>query len=314
MSIQVSVEKINSLQSMEIIRDEAVRERFIDIYSQLWGASDAAGIYEREAIHFNRIMRDNNTLRECTKVSVFMAFIDLAVCGLSLEPGVRAQAYLMPRSCKTGQVVNGKDVYEKRMALAVSGYGELVARQRAGQILHADNPVIVYEGDDFKFYDRGGVKTVEYGMNINHNTEKIVACYMRITRADGSLDYAVMMPEDWKRLQVYSGKANAYYDNDKRARVEKPNALYFSGVSGGIDSGFLVAKCIKHAFKTYPKVRYGRNTVMEADVIDEQPTDMDIYGADMEGQDAAETPTETSFVAPPDNNAGVTVASDDDAF
>ena len=302
--VNVSAQHIAALNPMEIVKDELVRQRFIDLYGALWGESNAEAVYEREAIHFNRLLADNANLKACTSISIFIAFIDLAVCGLSVEPGTRALAYLQPRGYKTGKKnANGKDIYEQRCTLIISGYGELIQRTRAGQIRHADNPVIVYEGDGFSFTDKGGTKSVEYTLNINHNPEKPISCFMRITRADGSIDYAVLLEEDWRRLAGYSAKANKKWDDNTRTYVETPNALYTSGEGNRIDSGFLMAKCIKHAFKTYPKLRIGKGTTYESDEAPRQEDDF--YG--MGDNQPNETPKEESFAPAPDTSAGVTI-------
>lgn len=302
--VTISAKYIADLNPMEIVKDDLVRQRFIDLYGALWSQTDAEAVYEREAIHFNRLLADSANLKNCTPVSIFIAFIDLAVCGLSVEPGTRALAYLQPRGYKTGaKDANGKDIYEQRCTLTISGYGELIQRTRAGQIRHADNPVIVYEGDGFSFTDKGGTKSVEYTLNINHNSQKPVACFMRITRADGSIDYAVLLEEDWRRLAEYSGRANKKWDNNTRSYVETPNALYTSGEGNRIDSGFLMAKCIKHAFRTYPKIRIGKGTTYESD-DDPQPED-DLYGIGDDQQNEASK--EESFAPAPDMSAGVTI-------
>lgn len=317
--VTISAQHIASLKPMEVVKDDLVRQRFIDLCGTLWGEADAEATYEREAIHFNRLLADSANLRACTPVSIFIAFIDLAVCGLSVEPGTRALAYLQPRGYKTGaKDANNKDIYEQRCTLTISGYGELIQRTRAGQIRHADNPVIVYEGDGFSFTDHNGTKSVEYTLNINHNPERPVACFMRITRADGSIDYAVMLEEDWRRLAGYSGKANKKWDNNRREYVETPNALYTSGEGNRIDSGFLMAKCIKHAFKTYPKLRVGKGTTYEAD---EAPRpEEDFYGmAGGDDKQAAAPAREESFAPAPDTSTGVTIDpsqsdNDDETF
>ena len=302
--VTISAKHIAGLNPMEIVKDDLVRQRFIDLYGALWSQTDAEAVYEREAIHFNRLLADSANLKNCTPVSIFIAFIDLAVCGLSVEPGTRALAYLQPRGYKTGaKDTNGEDIYEQRCTLTISGYGELIQRTRAGQIRHADNPVIVYEGDGFSFTDKGGIKSVEYTLNINHNSQKPVACFMRITRADGSIDYAVLLEEDWRRLAEYSGRANKKWDNNTRSYVKTPNALYTSGEGNRIDSGFLMAKCIKHAFRTYPKLRIGKGTTYEADDAP-QPED-DLYGIGDDRQNEASK--EESFAPAPDMSAGVTI-------
>lgn len=305
-NLQMTVEEINQLKPLEIVEHPVVRERFTQIYETLWGNGEAA--YQRESIYFNKALRDNDNgkLQRATPFSIFTAFIDLAVCGLSLEPGTRALAYLMGRNVNVGTKDNAK--WEGRCVLTVSAYGELVMRTRAGQILHADNPVLVYDNDEFSFKDVDGHKSVSYTCNLPHTGHNITACYLRITRADGSIDYSVMFPEDWCRLAGYSqkqnrGRANDLYGMDQNGIVH-------------IDPGFLMAKCIKHAFKSYPKVRIGRGTELQSQQVDEQPqlSDEDIYGVDPE---TGEVLNDTPEPAPQpfgDNEPpqGVTVNTDEE--
>lgn len=305
-NLQMTVEEINQLKPLEIVEHPVVRERFTQIYETLWGNGEAA--YQRESIYFNKTLRDkeNGKLKKATPFSIFTAFIDLAVCGLSLEPGTRALAYLIGRNVNVGTKEEKK--WEGRCVLTVSAYGELVMRTRAGQIRHADNPVLVYDNDEFSFKDVDGRKSVSYTCNLPHTGHNITACYLRITRADGSIDYSVMFPEDWCRLAGYSkkqnrGVANELYGMDENGIVH-------------IDPGFLMAKCIKHAFKSYPKVRIGRGTELQSQQVDEQPqlSDEDIYGVD---PDTGEVLNDAPEPAPQpfgDNEPpqGVTVNTDEE--
>lgn len=302
----MTVEEINQLKPLEIVEHPIVRERFTQIYETLWGGGEAA--YQRESIYFNKALRDNDNgkLQRAKPFSIFTAFIDLAVCGLSLEPGIRALAYLMGRNVNLG--TKERPDWEGRCILTISAYGELVMRVRAGQIRHADNPVLVYDNDGFSFKDENGRKSVSYTCNLPHHGHQITACYLRITRADGSIDYSVMYPEDWCRLASYSqkqnrGVANALYGIDTKGVVH-------------IDPGFLMAKCIKHAFKSYPKVRIGRGTELQSQQVDEpaQLSDEEIYGVD---PDTGEVLDNTPEPAPQPfgNNEppqGVTVDTDDE--
>lgn len=259
--------------------------------------------------------------------SLFTSFLDVAISGLTLDPGTKAQAYLLARSIAVDSYVDDhgqkKNRYETQCVLTVSGYGELVLRARCGQIRHADNPVIVYEEDSFEFGERNGQKFVNYTCRLPHQSGRIVACFMKITRADGSADYAVMLPEDWARLSNYSARQNSKFNyQTKQWENGKPNALY-TAQGGQIDPGFLVAKCIKHAFKTYPKARIGHATQLESQQVDETEISDDIYGITDNGEQVdtatgeiiTDRQPEQSF-APADNTAaGVTVdpaANDDD--
>lgn len=302
-TINLTVEQINTLQPLDIVKDDTVRQRFIQIYDTLWGEGERA--YERESVYFNRILADNEKLATgSTRFSIFTAFIDLAVCGLSLEQGPRALCYLQGRNYKVGERVDTdgkkKNVYEGRLTLTISGYGELVLRARSGQIKYADNPVLVYEGDEFSFSDRDGRKSVNYTCKLPHTTNHVIACFLRITRCDGSVDYSVMFEEDWLRLKNYSGKNNRRWDETAKRYVDNPNELYSSN-GGYIDTGFLCAKCIKHAFKSYPKVRIGRGTELESQQED-TPQD-DLYGV-------AEQPAAVqaeSFAKAEDLSSGVVI-------
>ena len=279
-NLQMTVEEINRLNPLEIVEHPVVRERFTQIHETLWGNGEAA--WQRESIYFNKSLRDNDggKLLHATPFSIFTAFIDLAVCGLSLEPGPRALCYLMGRNTNVGTKEHPD--WEGRCVLTVSGYGELVMRARAGQIRHADNPVLVYENDEFSFKDVDGRKSVSYTCNLPHTGRNITACYLRITRADGSIDYSGKQHEDWCRLAGYSIRQNRSKANPRG----KANDLYGMDQNGivHIDPGFLMAKCIKHAFKSYPKVRIGRGTELQSQQVDEQPRlcDGDIYGVDPE--------------------------------
>lgn len=314
-NINVTVEQLEKLEATDIVTLPAVKEKFIQIYDALWGEGSGAAIYERESIYFNKIVGDNVNLKtKVTKFSIFSSFIDLAVCGLSLEPGVRAQCYLQPRKIETGTTPDGsRKTYEGRCVLTISGYGELYMRERAGQIRHADNPVLVYEEDSFQFSERNGQKSVDYTCRIPHTTRHIVAGFIKITRADGSIDYSVMYEEDWDRLKDYSGKQNKYYDREKQEWVERPNALYTS-VAGGIDTGFLCAKIIKHAFRSYPKLRIGRATGFQANEPS-GPQEDDFYtlGGPVQTEKVPQEPAPQPFNGPANDLAqGVTVEPGDD--
>lgn len=320
--INLTVEQLNKMGAFGIAKSDIVRDKFINIYDTLWGAGTGEPAYERESIYFNKLQRDTPTLQNATPFSLFTAFIDLAVCGLSLEQGPRALCYLLPRNVNVGTRDNAR--WETRAVLTISAYGELVLRVRAGQIRHADNPVLVYDNDEFSFSDRAGRKEVDYTCVLPHTGHRIVACYLRITRADGSIDYSVMTEEDWVRLAQYSARQDH--------RTNKANALYGVDANGvvNIDSGFLMAKCVKHAFKTYPKVRIGRGTELESKQTEEKEIEINdaLYGL----PDGSAVDTNTGEVVQPtpqatpqqqdtfgtpahDTAAGVTVdAGDDDGF
>ena len=307
-NIALTVESINALNPLDIVTNETVRARFIQIWDTLWGAGTGEAAYERESFYFNNKLREDDKLQRATRFSIFTCFIDLAIAGLSLEPGTRALCYLQGRNACIGKDASGKNIYEGRLNLTISGYGELLMRSRAGQIRHADNPVLVYEEDTFSFGDMNGQKVVNYMCNFPHKTNHIIAAFLRITRSDGSVDYAVMLEEDWMRLQNYSLKNNQRWDNATRQYVGKANDLYTAN-NGGIDSGFLAAKLIKHAFKTYPKVRIGKGTELESAQDDNKQQEIDdFYGVAESRTDHERIPKDDApYGNQPDTSAGIVV-------
>lgn len=318
MSNAISLAKeLQEMKATEVIRNERVRSQFISVYNSIW-KEGGEQVYEREAIYFNQQLRDKSNLRECSGTSIFYAFIDLAVKGLTLATGAQALCYLIPRSVKIGTNDKGSDVWEKVCNLTISGYGELVLRKNAGQIHHSDNPIIVYEGDSFQYGEQNGQKVVNYMSAFPRKSNKIIACFMKITRADGSIDYSVMTEQDWMRLKGYSDKQNTYFDRKENKWVTRPNELYDK--DGQIDTGFLIAKCIKHAFKTYPKINIGKGSVMESDIIDNPQGGFDPYsGIDTTQPEPQEKQEEQHFAPQPDMSAGVTIdpasqGDNDDTF
>lgn len=307
-----TVSKLQQLQPWEVPTNADVQSHIITLFNQVHGEGGEA-FAERESRYLNRLICDDKNKWNVTSLSVFLAYVDLAVKNLTLEPGAQALCYLLNRSIQLkGQ--DGKDYYENRAYISITGYGEILLRQRAGQIRHCDSPTVVYEGDTFNYVEEDGRKHITYGLNLSHNPANPIACFMKITRLDGSVDYAIMLPEGWHRLKNYSLKQNARGRRDKENA--KANDLYSSGVGGSIDPGFLIAKCVKHAFANYPKLPIGKGMVMEADLPQKEEQMPDYYSMGGDTREAAtpQSPKEAeSFAAPADYTEGVTVdpASDD---
>ena len=262
-AIQVKLEDLNSLPATKIVENENVEKKFIQMYNAIWGSQMGEQVYHKEVFNFQKLLRESPAVAECSKMSLYGCFLDMAVNGLSLDNTSHPHCYLIPRNVKTGHKdESGRDVYEKRASVSVTGYGELMMRMRAGQIRYADNPVIVYEGDIFSISLDNGVKKITYSAAIPRKSNKVIGAFIRIVRCDGSEDYQWLLEGDIQRLAKFSAKNNSYYKNGQRVEG-KANDLYYSQ-DGGIDPGFLENKTIKHAFDAYPKVRTGQYTIMQS--------------------------------------------------
>ncbi|MPM15744.1 hypothetical protein SDC9_62116 [bioreactor metagenome] len=312
-AIQIRVEEINALEPAKIVENQKVEQKFIQMYNVIHGADIGVQIYEKEVFNFQKILTENPSLQECSKMSLYGCFLDMAVNGLSLDPTGNPHCYLIPRSSKTGYKDDkGNDIYEKRASVSITGYGELVMRMRAGQIKYADNPVVVYEGDVFSIDLERGVKKITYSAAIPRKSNKVIGAFIRIVRNDGSEDYQWLLEGDIDRLKGFSERANSYWDKNARKRViGKANELYSSN-SGQIDPGFLENKMIKHAFDAYPKVKVGKFTQMQS--LEEPEPEID-YGIEdveaevMENGFADPEPVQAEVAQP-----AVTVADEEEGF
>ena len=248
-----------AMKPRELVENEAVKAKFVNLFNSIHGNDRGELVFAKEQFNFLKLINENPNLQDCSPLSLYGVFLDVAVNGLSLEQGNKPLAYVVPR------VVNS----EKRAYLVVSPYGEMVMRLRAGQIEHIDNPVIVYEGDIFSVYiDDRGAKNVRYEAKFPRDSKKIVACFVKIQRPDKTFDYEYLTMDDVERLRKYSERNN---------RSAGANKLYTSD-SGQIDAGFLAAKMIKHAFRSYPKVNVKGALTVTQDEIDETE---DYYGMDL---------------------------------
>lgn len=300
--IQLKVDELNKLAPMKIVDNPQVEQKFVQMYNAIWGSNVGEQIYNREKFNFNKLLQEKPDLQECTKISLFGCFLDMAVNGLSLDQTGRPQCYMLSRNMKVKD--GNRERWEKRAQIQVSAYGEVYMRQRAGQIKYCDQPVIVYEGDVFSVGLENGVKKITYQASIPRKSNKIIAAFIRIVRNDGSEDYHWMMESDWQRLANFSNKNN---------KGKGANALYSSN-EGQIDPGFLENKITKHAFDVYPKVRIGNFTYL---ATMEEPEPVIDYGIE---ESTAEVVEDTGFDEPdePQVQEPVTVVAesydDDEGF
>ena len=235
--------------------------------------------YESEKFHFMKLIQDKPELQKCTKLSLYGCFIDMAVQGLSFDPAMK-HAYIVGFPTNVGTKENPK--WETRATLLIDGRGELLIRTRQGQIKYADNPIVVYEGDVFKFGTRNDRVFIEHEAAYPRKTDNILACYLRIERPDGSVDYKVFGIEDVMKLREFSKQKNSL--------------AWTSGLRGMVET-----KTIKHAFKSYPKVKLGNFSKLQTETVDpEHKEEFKIdYGLNgLTPIPAAELPTENVAFTP----------------
>lgn len=258
--------ELNAMLPMEVLDNEKIENRFVTVVNKMTKSEVGAQIYAREQQWFKTIISETPALQDCTPMSIFSAFMDVATLGLSVARGSNPLAYLIPYNIT---VDKGKPTQrkEKRVSLEVSPYGELAMRVNFRQIIHADNPIIVYKDDLFIDRMEGGKRTITYQRNMESDDRTIKCGFIRFVRMDGSDDYFVMDMERVDRLRKYSEQKNGQ---------GRDNRLYTSN-NGQIDEGFFAAKLIKHAFKSLPKSPYMQllgNTILQTEKDDDDLNDL----------------------------------------
>ncbi len=256
----------NVADKTTLVDQQPIKDSFIDTLVRMhrFSQDDAEATYEREARYYKRAVSASPKLKNATGISLCSAFFELAITGLSIQPGGKSEAFIESRGTKTGRQVNNKDEYVEVAALAISAYGELNMRIKAGQIIRMSNPIVIYANDVFKPKTNGrGELYVEYEAEIPRTTKVIIGSWVAVHLPNNGIDFKWLLQDDIDRLKNYSiPKYNG----------ATANKLY-SANDGQIDPGFLEAKTIKHAMRAYTKLKVSDNVVFEGDdqEDDQQP-------------------------------------------
>ncbi len=308
MENKLSIKELNTLKPLDVVDDPRVRERFVSLYNKIHNTETGEMFYEREKYNFQRIIQNSADLKQCTSFSIYGVLLDIASYGLSLDQASQPLMYVLFYNCQVGKN------WEKRAIIEISPYGELALRIQAGQISYADRPVVAFEGDKFQpLVNDMGNKIVLYKAAVPRVSKTIIGSFIKLVRPNGSFDFFWMLPEDVERLSRYSEKKN---------KKTGANALYTSN-GGQIDTGFLEAKTIKHAFKTFPKLKLGQfsqlqqeDTVQAMDYgLNEEVHSQTPVQEAKEIQPEEEKQEPQSFdQAPVQEPQGVTVEDDDEIF
>lgn len=277
---------------------DIAHDKFVQVYSQKFGSEKAEAFFEEQKnLFINELTYGSyaNMLKQADGMSVYFAFLFLAINGLSIEKCTTTTCYLECRRTKIGEDPNNLDpkyhrptpIYQSNAVITVTGYGEIVLRQRARQIRSVDSPKVVYDCDTFRYGESDGRPTLTWEKCLPRpQGSRVIACYVRIIKNDGSADYFVLDTDEILRLKAYSGKSN----------FGKANALYGTQADGSdIDTGFLKSKTVKHAFKGYPKLSIGAGGAFESDK-DLEPT---------------EQPAATPAASPASQPEGVSIQTND---
>jgi len=268
------------------------KEVFIATLVGLHGLSKekAESVWLRESGYFTNMVENGKDFDKATELSLKNAFSEIASNFVSLQPGPKSEAFLKLRNANIGSQQNPNWV--KVCGLSISVYGELNMRLRAGRIIHAHNPIVLYEGDTFQpRTNENGKLIVEYSPKIPRTQgAAIFGCYIHLELPNGVNSFKWLLQEDIDRLRGYSEREN-------RA-TGQANPLYTSN-NGGIDTGFLAAKTLKHSMSTLEKLRVSDGVVFESE---DDPISDNAFHTTAEETPGVEIPTGEQAASETDND------------
>lgn len=88
--------KLQQMKPWDVPLDPNVTNHIVTLYNSIHGEGGEC-FAERESRYINRMIVDDKNKWNVTSLSVFLAFVDLAVKDLTLEPGAQAVCYLLHR-------------------------------------------------------------------------------------------------------------------------------------------------------------------------------------------------------------------------
>lgn len=247
---------MNSQNSiMQILKDTApaaiaeldfVRDRYVQNYNACHREKVGELMYHRNVIHFKQILAASDKLRGCDPFSLYAVFATAAVNGYSLDPQ-DDEVYIVPR--------DGKAVLQRQAGAYVRKL------KRSGQILDANKPVLVYQGDTYQVQNGRVILHVE-----NFQSDIIIAGYIRFELDSNGRDlYATYRRSDWESWREKSQMKDGPNWNHRGTGQPQPE--------------FLKTKITLHACKakhwaigTTP-ASVEQFTDIEVDVDDSQPVD-----------------------------------------
>lgn len=256
---------IKNLTPLKIATDEIIGDHFVTKYMAMYRTNkeQAIAFYEREKDNFMTRISESEALRECTPMSIFLAFMQVGGWKLSFEGGSQSDVYLIPGNRKTiitDEKGQKHEKWIKEVSVQPSPYGEKKIRIETGQVKHVGSPTVVYDCDTYKEYTaENGRNWVEFEKGTRTSKSKITNGFILLEYPDGSKEFKTFDLDDvasWERASAKKNKghANALYGYDVTYENVNGRDVKKSTKVDQIDKKFFEGKILKHAFKLLPRV------------------------------------------------------------
>lgn len=229
-SAQQVMQIIDKTPAAQIPDLDFVQKKFIENYNSSHREKVGELMYHRQIVHFKQAIFNNPNLAKCTPFSLYACFVTAAANGYSLDPADN-EVYLIPR--------DGKCKIDRQAGAHVR---RLI---RTGQISHAEQAKLVYEGDIFLVENGRVIRHVE-----NFQTDTIVAGYVKfvIDAATGRDLHFIYRRSDFESWRKKSPNPRTI-EKDGSYGKYLSESLWDNGVLGGTqpEPNFLRTKIVKHA-------------------------------------------------------------------
>jgi len=185
-----------------------------------WNDEQAENYVLSELSFLKERIENDYGLAECTEESLIQCFKKSMRDNVTLNKSANL-VYIQPQSVK----VNGQ--YVKVAYYSLTPEGKISVVRQSGMIIDITRPKLLKNAD---------------GKVIGGEIELLKPSYPKPRWELIEFDESDI--ERWKK---YSHVKNSKGEEKKDSSLKNANALYFSGVAGGIDSEFMRSKIIKHA-------------------------------------------------------------------
>jgi len=146
----------------------ALQNSWANTYNKVSGRNDGAMRFEAEKVLFMQLVTGNKAFEKVTKFSLYTAFVQLAISGLTLRDGI---AYVIP--------------YGDKAEFVPGWQGRLEQINEMRNVRHTNAPQVVYDCDEFEMELGERVRIIKHKPGKRTPESIITNVYMVITFTEG---------------------------------------------------------------------------------------------------------------------------------
>jgi len=201
--VKLTIKLINEQPDVKTLLElPQVKNAWVSSYEKVTGRSDGGLKFENEKMLFLRQIAGSKGLQDANKFSIYAAFIELAISGLSLQDGI---SYIIP--------------YKGQAQWQPGWKGRLEQISQMDGVIHCNEPICIYEGEEYKI--SGGEKLhIDHTPRLGNEGKNIMAVYCTIRFVHGTVFYMMSREEVLKIRDNYSEPYKAYARKQKDGKWE----------------------------------------------------------------------------------------------